>query len=346
MNDQLQLEAVRTANREHHRVFRHFQRWQGKVPEGHIVNFLGVLTRVDYFDLIIPIEKGYPADRYVKTEYPSFDEEYFEWIDLLEAVLAADGHFTMIELGAGWGRWIVNAAAALQQSSRLPYTLVGLEAEPTHFQMMVQHVATNGLDPKNFRLVEAAAAGADGKVGFEVGETPRGGPTKCYGHHMGGSHLVQAICLRTLLQPFPTVDLIDLDVQAAEFDVLEPAAEVLDRKVKRIHIGTHGRHIEDALRSLFGRLGWRCLNRFPCGASVETEWGPISFQDGVQTWLNPTFFNPSGTEVAGLSEKLELCRQECTRLRMELEKSSRLGVLIAPEGTRRRKIVDFFTKRF
>ena len=39
--------------------------------------------------------------------YPDFCEEYFEWIDVLESVLAADQQFVMIELGAGYGRWLV-----------------------------------------------------------------------------------------------------------------------------------------------------------------------------------------------------------------------------------------------
>lgn len=45
-----------------------------------------------------------PERRFVTTTLPAFDEEYFEWIDLLEAVTEATGEFTMIELGAGWGR--------------------------------------------------------------------------------------------------------------------------------------------------------------------------------------------------------------------------------------------------
>ena len=324
MNEQLQLETPRVASAHHHPAFRNFVCWEGRVPEGYIVNFLGVLTRTDNWKGHVAIEIGYPKVRYVRTEYPPFDEDYFEWIDLLEALTAAEGRFTMVELGAGWGRWIVNAAAALNRLGNLPHTLIGVEAEPTHFQMMVQHVAANGLDSKNFQLIEAAVTRSDGKVGFLVGETEQGDPRTHYGQHIGGPHTVDAISLRSLLELFPVVDLIDLDVQGAGFEVLEAAAEALDRKVKRIHIGTHGRNIEAALRSLFGRLGWRCRNLFPCHSSVDTEWGPISFQDGVQTWLNPTF-SSSATEAGVLQEKLELCRQECARLWAELEKKREEG---------------------
>ena len=29
------------------------------------------------------------------------------------------------------------------------------------------------------------------------------------------------------------------------------------------------------------------LNDYPAGAESETPWGPVSFQDGVQSWRNP-----------------------------------------------------------
>ncbi len=50
---------------------------------------------------------------------------------------------------------------------------------------------------------------------------------------------VRAVTLESLLRDEQTVDLIDIDVQGAEADVLEPAAEVLDEKVRRIFVGTH-----------------------------------------------------------------------------------------------------------
>ena len=54
----------------------------------------------------------------------------------------------MIELGAGYGRWLVRAATALQQVKDLPFQLIGVEAEPQHFKWLLQHFKDNGL---NFR---------------------------------------------------------------------------------------------------------------------------------------------------------------------------------------------------
>jgi FkbM family methyltransferase len=362
------LRGMNSGSYLHHSAFGQFSRWQGTVPSDFIVNFLGVLSRVAYFDPYLELSRQYPADRNVTTEYPPFNEEYFEWIDILEAVLSAKHHFTMVDLGAGFGRWVVNAAVALRQLSDTPYTLVAVEAEPTHFQWMIQHLADNSLDASDFRLIQGAVAETDGKVGFHVGESEFGKPADWYGQHIGGPALVDAVSLSTVLQPLGTVDLIDMDIQGAELRVLEAAAQEVDDKVKRIHIGTHAPDIEQGLHSLFGRLGWRCLRSFSSGTSADTEWGAISFQDGVQTWLNPSYLDGSQSETMILSEKLRSSRREGERLWQELNKmrkeknqvymidpdslfgrvlsiGARMRDRIAPIGTRRRKIIQSVVKK-
>ena len=251
----------------------------------------------------------------MESSLPSFDEEYFEWIDLLEAVLAARDKFTMVELGAGFGRWLVNAAAALTSYNGLPFRLVGVEAEPTHFQWAEAHLRDNGVDPHRCELVHAAAAPADGKVWFYIGR-----PADWYGQYvtnrrprwrqrvkmllrphgiLHGKQVtrVRAVSVRALLQPLRLVDLIDIDVQGAELKVLSTATGEMSEKVKRVHIGTHSRDIETGLRVLFRRLGWKPLNDYPCNSEADTPWGVIKFQDGVQTWVNPALMVPELTDA-------------------------------------------------
>ena len=349
----------------HHTVFSRFPCWQGEVPAGFSVNFLGVVTRKSYWrPPNVRVLTGDSASRFVKTEYPAQDEEYFEWIDVLESVVAAEGHFAMLELGAGWGPWTVNAAVALRRIGSLPCTFVAVEAEPTHFRWMRQHLSDNAFNVENFQLLQAAVAGTDGKVPFRIVDAEQGGPAEWYGQWIdrrnrdGGATWVDAVSLNTLLQSLATVDLVDLDIQGAELEVLEAAARELDRKVKRVHIGTHGQRIEEGLRSLFARLGWRCLRCFPSGARIDTEWGTISFQDGVQTWLNPAYCDRLASESAILMEKLERSRQEGARLWAELEKRStnslasriversrKLRDRLAPAGTGRRAALDLIARK-
>jgi len=303
------LRAVQDAERlTHHRVFDRFEPWSGEVDSGWNVNFLGVRTRDEFSSGMTGFASS--EARWVETGYPSFDEEYFEWIDVLEAVAGAAGTFTMIELGAGWGRWLMNAAAAARERD-LTLQLVGVEAEPTHFTWMQRHFSDNSIDAGSLTLIEAAVAAEDGRVRFHVGD-----PSAWYGQAIDPRQPnpnrrpwlprqlrallerrarrdertivdVRAVGLPSILRDLERVDLIDLDVQGVEAEVLESAQDVLSGKVNRVHVGTHSAENERRLRALFGRLGWERLNDYACGAVADTPWGPISFQDGVQTWLNP-----------------------------------------------------------
>ena len=193
----------------------------------------------------------------------------------------------------------------------MPFHLIGVEAEPTHFRWMQQHLTDNSVGATSLTLIEAAVANHDGQVRFHVGD-----PSAWYGQAIDLSQPVQerrfsrlrkpgarlerrsargertitdvrAVTLPSILDGLQPVDLIDLDVQGVEADVLESAGDALSRKVKRIHIGTHSAENEERLRALFGRLGWEKLNDYECGTEADTAWGVISFQDGVQTWQNP-----------------------------------------------------------
>lgn len=285
----------------HHDVFYQFPCWNGEVDAGVTANFLGAFTRESYFENMVP----HGEKRYVVTAYPEFEEEYFEWVDLLEAVTTAHGRFTMIELGAGWGRWLVNGALAASRSSGVPIELIGVEAEPTHFKWMNTHFRDNGIDPSLHRLVQAAVADKDGNAWFLWGNS-----SSCYGQRLVPAtrlvprkvcellgrrrekpalraRKVEAVSLNTLLQPLTKVDLIDLDVQGSEFLVLNAAAREVDEKVKRVHIATHGHKPEEGLRNLFSRLGWILANDYPSDSHCPTRWGSVAFQDGVQSWVNP-----------------------------------------------------------
>jgi FkbM family methyltransferase len=279
----------------HDPLFRQYACWSGDVPAGFAVNFFGVKTRQDYTTAVTrdPSSRS-SRPSYVTTTYPDFGEEYFEWIDILESVANADKQFVMIELGAGYGRWLVNAATALRKTRRLVPYLIGVEAEPSHFEMMKQHFRDNDLDPDRHLLMRAAVAPHDGTVRFFVGHSrewygQRIVPNlnaRVEGYPTLSVETVRAVSLNTLLRQLEQVDLIDLDVQGDEYGVLSTAVDELDAKVKRVHIGTHGRMIEKGLRGLFRPLGWRALNDYPTKEECVTPYGKIRFQDGVQSWVN------------------------------------------------------------
>ncbi len=228
-----------------------------------------------------------------KYSYPMFDEEYFEWIDLLESVVAASKNYTMIELGAGYGRWVVRAAMAAQQyDPKLRCTMVAVEAEPTVYGWMKEHFRHNGLKPRHHTLLHGAVTNQPGKVEFYIGG-PVGGahdlaPDAWYGQSISKDYEVAesksagryngfkvlryksgwrsiripGVSLKSILKKFDRVDLIDLDIEGEELPTLTAVAAELDAKVKRLHIGTHGKEIEAGLRTLLSAHG--------CGNAAST----------------------------------------------------------------------------
>ena len=168
----------------------------------------------------------------------------------------------MVELGAGWGRWIVNAAVALRQiDPERPFLLVGVEAEPTHFEWLRRHLLDNGIDPDRHTLVRAAVAPTEGRVKFQRGDAAGwygqsierddpaaklSGPVSrlirwtrngvanrlAVGSDARKVRRSRAVTLTSLLEPLELVDLLDADVQGAEAELLEPAADQLVAKVR------------------------------------------------------------------------------------------------------------------
>jgi FkbM family methyltransferase len=305
--------------RRHHRVFSCFHRWAGRVPAGFDIDFLGTRSRTDFCTTSRP----QPEDRFAAPSHPPFDEEYFEWIDLLEAVVSANDRFTMLELGAGWGRWTARAAAAAQQRG-LAYTLVAVEAEPTHFQWLAQNLQDNAIKLDDCRLVQAAVTAKDGTVCFQVGDAPTS-----YGQSIGGNTEVKAVSLATLLQPFEFVDLIDMDVQSAELDILAAATEPLSQKVRRVHVETHSEQLHTAILTLFQRLGWQPHFLYGGNTADKTPWGRINFQGGTQSWLNPRLHSPTELRDTPTLQN-SLGRRGLTTGRRVLNR-------VAPVGTARRR---------
>lgn len=294
-------------------VFERFEPVVVDVPPGWTMNWLGVKTRAE-----IQSNSGAASGPIrIAFDRPSLSEDFFEWLDVLESVVESSGTYTIVELGAGWGRWLVNAAAAVRRyDPQRRFLLVGVEGEPTHFEWLRRHLADNGIDPGEHVLVRAAVAARDGRVRFEQGDAAAwygqaippddpqaklAGPVSRllrWGRNTAANRAVRgpaarkvrrvrAVSLATVLRTLDRVDLMDVDIQGAEAAVFATAAEELTAKVARVHVGTHGAENEARVRSLFGALGWECRFDYPGGREVETPWGPVTFEDGAQSWLNP-----------------------------------------------------------
>ncbi len=274
----------------HHKCFQNFDIYKGK-EIGYKINFLGAKMNKEN-DHTYQIEG-------TEGEYPNFSEEYFEWIDLIEAVLNSSQRFTIMELGAGYGRWSVNGALAATKLGK-DYRIIAVEAEPQHFKWLQENIEENGLDKNHCRLVEAAIAKVDGESRFYAGN-----PAYWYGQRIAvasdpsiskedsnhGVHFISVKCisLSSLLKNESLIDLIDMDIQGEELEVIRSAKKEISLQVKKIHVATHSHEIEEELRNFFHELGWIPTYDYGCQGKHSTEYGEINFVDGVQGWINSNF---------------------------------------------------------
>jgi FkbM family methyltransferase len=282
-------------------ILKRFTPWSGTVPAGYFAYFLGNVTRADYWAFSPEIRALYDRERHETFLAPSVDDNIFDWLVLLEAVADAKGTFTMAAAGAGWGRWLVAAAFAARQLGLSTVRLIGVEAEPTHFQWMLEHFRDNQLDPADHDLVEAAVSGRTGEAWFYVGD-----PDSWYGqsivqgdvtgsatsdreitHNGYKARRVRTLDLQSVIGRYERVDYLHLDIQGAELDFLSNHPRILDRTVKRVLIGTHSSDIEGGLRRLFTGLGWRAQYDFPLNSQLRVDQTAVTLGDGVQVWINP-----------------------------------------------------------
>lgn len=305
---------------DHHPIFSEMPRWRGRREPGFFYNFLGVKTRnyyVNQKDTLVPKNSQKKPDLEIIPRLPDFDSEYFDWIEILDSVKSAKDKFVMIELGAGYGRWMVNAAVGVRLMNPVPVKLVAVEAEPIHYTWIKEHFADNGINPKNHQIINKAVSPKTSLVRFWIGN-----PSEWYGqmiaHDQTYSHsdvlkfhinslirpllpnrrripedkktiFMKSISLNRILSDHQIVDLVSMDIQEMEFLVIEDSLRQLNQKVKKIHIATHLPELEEKIRALMHHNKWKNSVDYRCMSTNKTPYGDIYFQDGIQTWINPVY---------------------------------------------------------
>lgn len=255
--------------------------------------------------------------------YPKVNTEYFEWTDLLEAVLDAGPRFTMVELGAGFGRWSARGALAARRRGLENTRVVLVEGDPVHVEWLHEHMRSNGITDYTVfagavaRRTETALFVVDVPEGF-FGRPGRTNPAAWYGQTLARSASLgdakptaekykgrdmwklggdwQAIEIPTfslsdILAGHDRVDLIDMDIQGAEGEVIAGAIDLLTARVRRLFIETHSQAIERQIRASLRAAKWRCLRDYPLQTTTQTPFGSMTFDGGgLQSWINPRLY--------------------------------------------------------
>ena len=283
-------------------LLANFRSYDGPGQSGFYTDFLGVRTRTRY----VPGTEQYDNQVLVfSTADRPLLFETAEWEGTLRSVLEARGGFVAIELGAGWGPWLVSSHAAARQRGIHNIKLAGVEASEEHFSYLVQHLCDNGIDPEQHFLFKGVVGKTDGFAYF-----PRlHDAQKDWGAQAviaeGGSaestladfvdyrgvtfeqmDRVPCIALTTLLQRYDRIDLVHCDIQDSEGEVLPSAMDELARRVRRVVVGTHSRKSEGALLEAFVAGGWILEADKSCRYVFHTD-RIVLLQDGIQVWANP-----------------------------------------------------------
>ena len=277
-------------------IFAPFKPWSGHVPKGFFADWTGILTRIDVWAFGERSLAIYNRDRREMPDIPLSHEHVLDWIPLVHALKRSSGTFQMAALGAGWGRWLAAGAALARQLGR-DYRLLGVEAEPQHFEWMLRHFKDNDIPVDRYIAINAAAVGTPGDCLFAVGNSQA-----WYGQSVYSDDLempenaefrrTKGVTIKEILDRLSPLDYLHLDIQGAELDVLSYLPDRLDQAVRIVNIGTHSTDIEVGLRKLFTRLGWESLYDIKLGSERSLRVGDevvpkVEFGDGVQVWQNP-----------------------------------------------------------
>lgn len=285
-------------------VFTPFQNIKAKAEPDFIVDFLGVRTRSTSLAncqrefsgklLGIPVPGDYHA-------------EAIEYIGLLKSVLAAKNQYYVMELGAGWGPWLINGAAAARHLGIKNIKMLGVETDSGHVESMKQHFLDNGFNPSEHELIKAAVGAQKGKAIFpKIADSANqwgARPAKLTNDKIDSSDSnylgallnleheeVDVVPINELLEKHHIWDLVHIDVQGWEAQLCSVAMQNLNNRARYVIIGTHSRKLDGEILGLFHSAGWILENEKPTKFQYRhgtNELEGMTLADGTQVWRNP-----------------------------------------------------------
>ncbi len=229
-----------------------------------------------------------------RPSYPPLSEWSVDWIASLIAAKIAGDSFTVVELGAGYGQWMVSAIMAFKSLNPEGQAYgLALEADNIHFDWLGKHVKKN-LGPLQGIHTDLlyAAAGVDGIVEFPVLTNPSKEYGASYSVVNSESQMVEVDCfsLPSIYRKLPdnSVDLLHIDIQGAEVDLIkDPAfAETISR-TRFIMFGTHRTDdLHRAVRESLENNGFSIKIDWPRNSKIETFFGTVKTNDGALFAVN------------------------------------------------------------
>ncbi len=271
---------------------------------GLVTNFLGVRIppriHPPMLDKLAGTTEGLPSPG-------NWHADIAEWGAALLTVARARESYRIVELGCGWGCWLVNMGAAAR-SRGLRINLVGIEGDAEHLGNARDVLQLNGFEEPQVRLLHGVAGATSGKAIFpdpSARERIWGGkaiynPDPDTLARAEADPAVQVLDCHTLedLGAGQVIDLLHIDIQGAEAEYVLGNADQMDRFVRHVLIGTHSRAIEGQLFEHFLARGWFMEIERPAITPL-LDGRPVTRVDGVQLWTNPALKRPEDPQSAG-----------------------------------------------
>ncbi|WP_207449603.1 FkbM family methyltransferase [Roseomonas marmotae] len=251
-------------------VFAPFADIRREPRPGCITNFLGVQMPTRY----VRGSEGL-AGRVLGLPVPTdgWHSEAVEWIGALKAVLAAQGRFVSLELGAGWGPWSVAAGVAARHLGIAEIRLRAVEADPGHHAFLVEHLHDHGFTSPSAEAYLAAVGAEDGTARWPRVPDPAGdwgsapqaenAETDHIGRQVQDWMDVRVLGINSLLAAEPIYDLVHIDIQGGELDVCRAGIASLNERARFVIIGTHDSRLHGELIQLFFQNEWVLENEKP-----------------------------------------------------------------------------------
>jgi FkbM family methyltransferase len=261
--------------------------------DGYLTNFLGVVINPTFYPSILDGRDGQVEPIPIPANWHA---DIAEWGAALRAVDLSRNSYTVVELGCGWGCWMINTGVAARRAG-LEVHLIGVEADKGHIDFAREACQANGFLASEFTLKRGIAAARGGtalfprqeRAGLAWGLEPIFNANEEQREIAVNSENYEELPMISLTEVVgsrPRVDLLHIDIQGGEADLIAGSRSVLSEKIAYILIGTHSRQIEGLLFNLLLEDGWQLEIERPAVLSNSTSVQTVTV-DGVQGWRNP-----------------------------------------------------------
>jgi len=143
-------------------ILQHFHNAKASGSPGFVTNFLGVKVPTSVYPPILNAMDGVVEAPPIPGNWHA---DIAEWASALRAVTAGVEKIRVVELGCGWGCWLVNLGAAARANG-LQVDLIGIEGDKNHLGNAVETLQANGFSEADYRLFHGIAGPREGKAIF------------------------------------------------------------------------------------------------------------------------------------------------------------------------------------